>query len=173
MDGSVNELPADLLAEYADALAEAAPELPEGTQETLSGFVQQMITLKRQIDAVESDLVQMKQEYDDVRKRQLPDLMQTLGLIGPDGKGRFTHDSGARVHLTHKVRASYVKSAEDVFFRWLRDNGHNSLIKETVHPQTLASLAKELMENGEPLPPELSAFVETTAVITLPKQGEL
>lgn len=171
MDSSPTDLPQELL-DAAGAFEEPV-EVADSTQKKLSAYVNEMIYLKRQIDAVESDLTDLKQRYDDIRKRQLPDLMQTEGLIGPDGKGRFTHDSGARVHLTHKVRASYLKSGEEDFFRYLRLNGHGALIKETIHAQTLASFAKELMENGEPLPPELSAHVETSAVITLPKQGEL
>ena len=46
-----------------------------------------------------------------------------------------------------------------------------ALIKETVHPKTLASFAKELLENGRPLPPQVSSHVEVTAVITAAKKG--
>lgn len=137
----------------------------------LSQLVEEQVGLKTQIDQLEDDLRSLKQRYDDLRMRRLPDLMNALDLVGPDGKASFTHASGARVHLTHRVRAHVPAELQPDFFAWLRANGHGGLIKETVHAQTLGSFAKELLENGRPLPPNLAAHMETVAVVTNSKKG--
>jgi len=137
----------------------------------LSQLVEEQIGLKAQIDTLEDDLRSLKQRYDDVRMRRLPDLMNALELVGPDGKASFTHASGSRIYLTHKVRASVLAENQPDFFKWLREHGHGGIIKETIHAQTLGSFAKELLENGRPLPPNLTAHMETVAVVTQPKKG--
>lgn len=163
------ELPAGMaeaLAESADALAAERLDAAEN----LESIVSEMISLRDQVDATEEMLKQVKAAYDDVRKRRLPEKMQELGLVGPTGRGSFTHSSGANVSLRVKVQATVKKDDRDATYAWLKENGHASLIQETVNAQTLGAFVRERLEDGEPLPPGVSTFVETIAVITKPKE---
>lgn len=61
-----------------------------------------------------------------------------------------TLNIGYRVTLSQLTRAQMIDP--EAGKQWLRDNDHEYVITETVNAQTLASLAKELMEQGVELP---------------------
>ncbi len=160
-----NELPADIAA----ALEQEAA-LDGGSASDLEGIVTEMIALREVKDGLEEALKGATAAYDDVRKRKLPEKMQELGLIGPTGKGGFTHSSGSKVHLRVEVWAYIKKEAQEETYTWLKENGHGGILKETVHPQTLRAFAKELLEDGAPMPPGITTTMETIAVLVKPKQ---
>ena len=59
---------------------------------------------------------------------------------------------------------AYVrKEDQPEFYQWLRDNGHDPLIRETVFHKTLEAFAKEQLENGEPLPDMMQAHLTPQA----------
>lgn len=162
-------------AEFAAELAAdaAAPPVVDAavTAATLVPLVDAMLHLKEMLETVEEDKRQLNLRYDDIRKRLLPEAMQAAGLVGPDGKGAFTHASGAKVHLRAEIYANVAKANEQAFFTWLRENGHGGLIKETVPAQTVKAFARELLEEGQPLPPVLATHLETVAVVTNRRKG--
>ena len=122
---------------------------------------------RRKVLQLAPPIARWKFSAEDIQR--LTDLMQQEGLVGPDGKGTFTHQSGARVSLRHEVYTGVAKDQHEAFHAWLRANGHGDLIKETVHAQTLKGWARERLEEGEPLPPMVAAHFETVAVATQPK----
>jgi len=165
-----DQLPAELADLIAADTLDAPTPVDTATKATLEGLVSEMLDLKSNVDELEALLKTTKEQYDGLRKRRLPDLMQELGLVGPDGKGGFTHSSGASIYLKVDVYAYCKKEYEPAFFAWLRANGHGDIIRETVHPSTLKAFAKERVQDGEPLPPQLTVTPETTAVLKQPKQ---
>lgn len=71
----------------------------------------------------------------------------------------FKHN-GNIFYLTTNIYVSDVASRREELYSTLRDNGYGSLIKETVHPQTLKAFVKELMaENGDEVPEWLNGLV--------------
>lgn len=158
-----------LPAELAALIDDTAPVIPAETAATLDQLVTEFIALKANVDELKTLTKSVEAQYDDMRKRRLPDKMQELGLISPDGKGGFTHSSGAKVHLRVEVYAYCKKENEPAFFEWLREQGHGALIKETVHTQTLKAFAKECLNNGVALPAQLTVTPETQAVLKSPK----
>jgi len=71
----------------------------------------------------------------------------------------FKHNDNI-FYLTTSIYVSDVASRREELYSTLRDNGYGSLIKETVHPQTLKAFVKELMaENGDEVPEWLNGLV--------------
>ena len=71
----------------------------------------------------------------------------------------FKHNDNI-FYLTTNIYVSDVASRREELYSTLRDNGYGSLIKETVHPQTLKAFVKELMaENGDEVPEWLNGLV--------------
>lgn len=149
-----------------------ANEAPPSEESGLEAIVSEMIESKRLVDELEATLKGAKAQLDDIRKRRLPEKMQELGMVGPSGRGGFTHSSGAKVHLRVEVWANIRKEVAEETYAWLKDNGHGDIIKETVNAQTLRAFAKERIEDGEPLPPGITTTMETVAVLVRPKGGE-
>ena len=79
-------------------------------------------------------------------------------------------NSGWRVTGTHRVFTSMKD--QDKARDWLREHGYEALIQETVNAQTLASLARELEEEGSELPDKLFTVTirDNTTVAKLPKR---
>lgn len=60
-----------------------------------------------------------------------------------------------RVTISTRVMASIVDEERENAYQWLRDNGYDSIIKETVNASTMSATAKEIMENGRELPDDM------------------
>lgn len=60
-----------------------------------------------------------------------------------------------RVTRTARIFASIPSDKQEAAYQWLRENGLEALIKETVNSSALSGAAKEMIEKGEELPEEL------------------
>jgi hypothetical protein len=95
---------------------------------------------------------------DRLSKEQIPDLVRDLrektGVKPP-----FKIEGVGSVSVAYKWSATILEHGElgkQPGYDWLRNNGAESLITETVNAQTLASHARDMLENhGEEMPPEL------------------
>jgi hypothetical protein len=163
-------IPADVAAAL-DANEEVTLEVSGGTQNRLEGLVDRLIESKERVEALDASLTAERATYDDIRKKQLPVLMQELGMIRPDGRGGFTHSSGARVHLRVEIWAHIKKDVQPETFAQLRAAGHGDIIKETINAQTLRALVKDWLDDGTPIPPGVTHTMETVAVLVKPKGG--
>lgn len=169
----------EMPAEVAAALgALEKNEVSAQDAATLDSLVTSMLDLQDRKSAVEEMLKQVNAELDDVRKRRLPAKMQELNLVDTSGHGSFTHSSGVNVSLRVNVWASVPKKDEagnpteeyeEAVFRWLEERGHGGLIKRSVHPQTFSAFVRELVEDGDEIPPGVKTTMETMAVIRRPK----
>lgn len=61
----------------------------------------------------------------------------------------------ARVTRTAKLYASIPADKRDEAYQWLRDNGLEALIQETVNASSLSAAAKEMMATGNELPEDM------------------
>ncbi len=166
-----DQLPAELAVLVA---ADAAPpaEIDTTTKATLDRLVSEMLDHKSNLEELETLVKDVRTKYDEIRQRRLPDLMQELGMVRPDGKGGFTHSSGAKIHLRLEVYAHYRKENEVDVFDWLKENGHGGLIRETLNAQTLKKWVKDRVQDGEPLPPQITVTPMTVAILSTPKETE-
>ncbi len=129
--------------------------------------------LRVEIDGVEETLNGMKTQQRHLEKFAIPEAMIGCKMVGPDGKAKFSMESGATCHLKTSIFATVRAADIQAFFGWLREKGHGHLIKETVNNNTLRAWAKEMMEQGEEIPHEvLTVTSETSATLLKRRKGD-
>jgi hypothetical protein len=152
---------------FQDAVAEEQLEnvaIP-ATNEDLIKAAEEMADLKREIDQLEAEAKQRKDRYDQLRKVVLPEAMKRLNMLNSKGKGSFTF-SGGKIHLEQKLYAACTRENEPLLFEFLRVNGDEGLIRETVNSQTLSAYIRERRGEGLNDPPGVSVHEEVTAKLT-------
>lgn len=164
------KVPDHLMAEMVDDAISQDEDAESGTvvkgdASQLAVLAEEMQGLKDQADELESQAKQLKDRYNQIRQQELPDLMQSLGMINSAGKGSFTF-SGGRVHIETKVFASVRKDDVEQFHAWLRENKAEDLIKEAVNAQTLSAFVRERRGEDLPDPPYVVTYEERVAKIT-------
>lgn len=170
MDASEGLPPID---EMLDDTAAPVVEPTATDKGRLSALADEMLEAKRALEDATAHKASLEKRWNELRRVEMPELMQELGLVGPDGKGRFTHESGAKVHLQVEIFAHVRAADRDAFFSYLRETGNGDLIRETVHHQTLTAFAKECLRDGRATPEMLKIETGKKAVLTKPKEQEL
>lgn len=121
--------------------------------------MQGLIELASQLRTLKEKEARLKDELSNTRiqiKNTKKDLVNQM--INYEVQN-FKHN-GNIFYLTTNIYVSDVASRREELYSTLRDNGYGSLIKETVHPQTLKAFVKELMaENGDEVPEWLNGLV--------------
>ena len=89
---------------------------------------------------------------DNLSRITIPDLFANL-KERTGQKPPFNIEGVGRVTVSYRFSASMVD--KETAFNWLRANGHEGIIQETVNSSTLSAFAKNLLEtDGIELPPE-------------------
>jgi hypothetical protein len=145
---------------------------------------------------LEAALAEAKAKVTDLAERQIPELMDEVGIK------TITTTSGFRVDVRRIIRASIPAGSKEEAMKWLDDNGHSGLIKRSVRvafdrtqetearkleaqlgkkfenvktelkvePSTLAAFIGERLANGDAIPLELfGAWQQRIAKITAVK----
>ena len=98
-----------------------------------------------------------KEEYDRLSIEVVPKLMEAEGI-----------DSVKRgdmlFYIRHDLFANVDAEQRGALAATLRELGEEALITEYVFPQTLTAWAKERLENGEAIPPQVNLRRVTRAV---------
>lgn len=81
---------------------------------------QKVIDLERQLNAAQA-------RQKDIAERQIPELMDEMGLE------LLTTKTGLKVVVSESVHAQITKAKQDMCMDWLEENGHENLIKREVH----------------------------------------
>ncbi len=110
-----------------------------------SKFEEEAKTLGKQIHALED--------------REIPELMDENEIE------RLTIKGVGTLFTRSELQVGLNVADQEEGFKFLRDNGAESLIKETVHYQTLKAWSKERLENGKKLPEIFHAYAFRKAVI--------
>lgn len=179
-----------------DLMAQAADEAPDDNElARVAAVARKQWMLERETARLEEALEKKKKELNQVRDKELPDLMQEVGL------SEFKLESGYKITTKNEVYCSMPDDPEPGF-QWLRDNNLEAVIKNfvsvgfgkgeddvaakairalydmglqpeikvSVHPSTLKALIKEQMGKGVVVPLELfGAYAVTRAKIEPPK----
>ena len=145
----------------------------------LSTLADRQVSAQQAVKQAERQVEIEKANLREIAEVQIPELMQKLGME------KFTTTSGLTVSVQQKVRASVLAAKKAEAMKWLRDNGHEALIKRivkvqfgmgedakaaeaiaalgdlpveddsSVHAQTLAKFVRELDDEGKTVPEEL------------------
>lgn len=126
----------------------------------ITELAREMKDIKEALDDMEAKRKSLQARYDEIRKRELPDALATAGLAN------IRLDTGELFSPRQEVYANVLAANRPAFHFWMRDNGHGSLIQESINPQTLKAWAREQVENGRELPPQLTITKEPVIVMT-------
>lgn len=92
----------------------------------LAQFAGQLNSAELEVAKLEEALAAAKGKVTDLAERQIPELMDTLGMK------TFTTKNGFKVEVKRTIRASIPAASKDKAMKWLDDNGHSGLIKRSV-----------------------------------------
>ncbi len=115
----------------------------------LSGIAilaERQVKLQAELAELENMMNLKKEELKQVAEIELPETMLNLGLQS------FTLANGAKLSIKTFYRGSIPKARQEEAFGWLKDNGHDDLIKNevtSVFGKGEDEYAHKLMDNLE------------------------
>jgi hypothetical protein len=126
---------------------------------TITEIGKELYDVKAEKEQLEDRLKVLNDRKSQIETKILPQLMEDAEI------SKATLPGVGTIYLKPEVQCYVKRESEAQFFEWLRSNNHGDLIKETVHHGTLKSWAKEQLENGAELPPQVSANQFMQAVL--------
>ena len=156
-----------------------APQSSGGELNQLQELAEQQAKAEARMADLEAQMVKAKDVWKDLAERQIPELMDKIGMT------EFKTTSGLTVEIAEKIRASIPVAKKPLAFAWLKRNGNDAMIKRTisiafgmgeeekanafmeanseyeladdakVHPATLSAFVKDKLEKGEEIPLDL------------------
>lgn len=92
----------------------------------IASLVKQQLALEARVSDLEQELTSAKKDLKEVAENQLPAAMAEYGMA------KVKMDDGSEIAVSKFYSASIPKTRQEEAFDWLRDNGHESLIKNQV-----------------------------------------
>lgn len=108
---------------------DVASDLQDIKEEGLSriaSLVRQQLAMEKRVTDLETELSSAKKDLKEVAENLLPSAMAEYGMA------KMKMDDGSEISVSKFYSASIPKARQDEAFDWLRDNGHDSLIKNQV-----------------------------------------
>lgn len=116
---------------------------------SLVELVHEMADVRAKKDSLEAALKEVNEEFDFLRITKIPTQMRD------DGVDRIAVAGVGRVSITGDLHVSIKAEKKEAFYDWLRDNGREDLISETVNASTLKATVKKMFQSGEIVPEDL------------------
>lgn len=124
----------------------------------LEALTRQMHEAQSQVLDLERKLEAAKERHRDISERQLPDLMDQLGLE------EFKTSTGLKVRVDVNIHASIPKTRHDEAMKWLDDHGFGGLIKRNVTVRFTREQEREAQRLAEELENAFSSVEQDTKV---------
>lgn len=102
--------------------------------------------LKDNLEAVKLVQTTLSKYHDIIRKGILPEKMNKEKIEG------VSYTGVGKVSLVDDCYVSIKKDMQKQAIQWLDDLGHVELKREVVHPQSLKSLLKQKLKEGDDIP---------------------
>lgn len=163
-----------------DLIKEEPKEVDEQSLGALGLAANKLVKAQQNVEEMERQLREAKEEERRIAEKEIPDLMDNLGFES------ITLNTGQKLQLKESIQCSIPAAKRPPAFRWLDEHGHGDLIKtavsakfgrgekteaqaaytalqkmgvhssiaESVHPGTLKAWAREELSNGRALPEE-------------------
>lgn len=128
----------------------------KGPIETSRAFVR----MRRVKDFVDEVFKPFNTVYEKMKVEKIPQIFETAGVPS------INLDEGFRITVSHKLWASIKGGKKEEAYVWLKENGLEDLITETVNSSTLSAAARTMVEDNVDLPDELFsvAIVPNTSI---------
>lgn len=161
-------------------------------------LAQEMIDVESLIEEKESELKELKERLRMIKETDLPVLMESADLAEitlTDGRKivievnyhssiteenraaayRWLRETGRGGIIKRTVTMQFPKGKDEnasKYAEWLRKKypDYDITDAETIHSQTLKAFVREMMEEGEELPPSISVYRRTEAKIKAVKK---
>jgi hypothetical protein len=148
----------DWLTKVCVGFEKVAAQLRTETHEVLSTtdhveVIKHFDHMRKAVERIKIAREAIQEITDRLSKEQIPDLFRLVRERTGE-KPPFKIEGVGSVNVSNKYSCTILD--KDAGYNWLRKNGHEGLITETVNASTLSAFAKELIEvEGKELPPEL------------------
>lgn len=125
----------------------------------ITELMKELYDVKAEKEQLDDRLKILNSRKDELERKILPQLMEDAE------QSKISVPNIGTLYLRPELNCYVKKDNESEFFNWLRGNNHGDIIKETVHHGTLKSWAREQLENGAELPPQIEAHPFMQAVL--------
>lgn len=143
----------------------------DSVKDSPTGLAAAFIAVRQLSEALDEALKPMNTLLASIKNQMIPQLFddQKTKTVSVEVNGVWYRVSVSEV-LRASIKASEDGSIKEKAYQWLRDNGLDELITETVNASTLAATAKSLLEEGKELDPDLFAVavMPNTSVTKVP-----
>jgi hypothetical protein len=119
------------------------------SMDQLRSLCMSMKDLQAQKDALEEQLSGINKALDVIRTKDIPELMESLGLKNA------TFDGIGRVQLAADLYASTREGKREAAMQWLRDCGYDDMIIETYNASSLKALFRRQIAAGAEIPDDI------------------
>ena len=126
-------------------------QVADNSLSSLSALGRRAKEIEKEIEEQDSLLKGLKEQYRKLTEETIPEAMTELGMK------KFTMDDGSEVSIKPFYSASVTEARRAEAFQWLRDNGFDDIIKNTVsvrfgrgEDELCARLLNLLGSNGYP-----------------------
>lgn len=107
-------------------IASELQEIGEQGLSQVASLVRQQLALEKRVEDLEADLAKAKKDLSIVSEDLLPATLAEVGMT------KLRMDDGSEITVSRYYGASIPKAKQDEAFTWLRDNGHDDIIKNQV-----------------------------------------
>ncbi len=155
----------DLARGVTGSLAQVAGTIEKSeTPQAIEELVRSYFRIKDVAEETEAALKRIKAVQRTLATEIIPEQLDDQGVTNISA----AVDDGTirRFARTTRLAASPKADKKPECFAWLRANGLEDLIQETVNAQTLSATARTMVEDGEDLPEEFFnvAYLNNTSV---------
>lgn len=111
----------------------------DSTMAQLTKLAEAQLLAEDELAKAEANVLTCKKQLEEIAERQIPDLMESVGIE------TFTIAGGRTISIKEKIQASIPKDTEAKAFKWIRKIGSGKMIKHILAVQ-LAMGEDELAE---------------------------
>jgi uncharacterized small protein (DUF1192 family) len=121
----MSDIQAMFEADY-EAKASALESVDSDDLKSVAGIARTIAAKEAEIDELEAQLKQTKKDLLKLTDEDLPGLLHEMGLA------KFSLEDGSEVAIKPTYGASIKVDNRESAFQWLRDNGYDDIIKNSV-----------------------------------------
>lgn len=108
-----------------------------------------MKNLQIEKEELETKLAVINVELDQIRTKNIPELMDSMELRN------VTIEGLGRVQLTADIYTSTRAGQKEAAMEWLRDCGYTDMITETYNASSIKGLFRRMLEQGTEIPADI------------------
>lgn len=125
--------------------------MPENQSRNILVLATELHRLRDEKKATEDKVKELNREIEEVDKELVEAMLESeLQSINMSG---FTFYLNTRTFATAKAEGKIE------LYEWFKENGHESMVQETVNAQTLAAWVREQLDEADELPKEIQPLL--------------